>query len=74
MNSAPHCTYQSQLFSPKMETFIGKENDHRKIKLHWAHDKHPSTKSTSEVALGIERILKNVGVEMFSLSWEELGF
>jgi len=57
-----------------MEIFIEKENDHRKIKLHWAHDKHPSTKLSSEVALGTESTLKNAGVEMFSLSWEALGF
>lgn len=55
-----------------MKTFIGKENDDRKIKLHGAHNKHPSTKSSTNVSW-VSRLLEKGKSYFFSFPVGLLG-
>jgi hypothetical protein len=53
-----------------MKTFIGKENDYRKITLHWVHNKHPINQTQFKGFFWgegvIESTLRNASIEFFS--------
>lgn len=75
VNPVPHCISKST-FSCKMDVFTGKWL--QEIKLHRAHNKHPSTKLSSEVSFGFEIPWKLQGLIIFlflgSTSFLECSF